>query len=404
VGVILDQLIQIKENYKNKFLEKEQEKWLKKNKTIMPKEKLDELTTKADGQYLIEASRLSFSSHVCKFSHPDSKTSPVIAVGSFKNDGYLRSGNVVCKNENRLDVVRNAKSSPIGKFLLVIMEDGKTVIEHLKMDSAEIRRELETMQEDFVRLRAVFLAVKKNDQDQVSDERVKQVYFPVDDHYHLLSLLTSSLMVSEAKGRIEEIGKQVGQDYDVIRNLTVIRFGGDNPQNISELITRNNGKVYLLSSCPPSLSNRAVIRPRKDFFANTLRSASFTEDFRYLHDLFTYPRNNLSVRDKIKKILNGIIDNVMLSVDRLRKQGAGWSDADRYSKLPLVQKIWLDDIHAEMRNENEEWLGEVSLSFARWIRFTYEKILKHDCIRLGDGELAFFQELVETALKQDRET
>ena len=415
MGAVLDQLVQLKEKYKNDFLDEEQKKWLKKYKTEMPREKLTALTMKANGQYLIKASKLSYASHVCKFSHPDAKTSSVIVESSFNNDGFLRSGNVVCKNDNRLDVVRSAQLSPVGKFLLLIMEDGKTIVEHLEMNSESIRREFEMMQEDYERLRAVILAVKKNDLDQISDARVKQVYFPVSDNYHLLSILTSSSIVSEARGRIEKIRENArntrtakdkndelyGKDFDEINDLTEIHFGGSNPQNISELLTRTHGSAWLLPSFPPSFSPRNIVRPGSDFFSNTLRSMRFEEYFRYLHALLECQKNNRAMRDKVKQALNAIIDQVMHSVVKLREIEPGWSERDNH--LSLEQRIWLDEVHADERKENEEWMEEISHSFAQWIMRTYEKILKDDRILLGDGELEFLQGLVIEALQEDKE-
>ena len=111
------------------------------------------------------------------FVHPGAKASQIVASAKPKNDGYLRSGNVSYKNENRLDIVRSAAFSPYGKFLLIVMEDGKTVIEHFLIDSDEIRNELSMLGEDYEQIRNGFLSVNKENQEPLSDERVKQVYF-----------------------------------------------------------------------------------------------------------------------------------------------------------------------------------------------------------------------------------
>ena len=208
--------------------------------------------------------------------------------------------------------------------------------------------------------------------------------FPVGGQYQLLSLLTSSLIVSELNERVNELrgkaraardknNEEYGKDYDEVRELTVIGFGGTKPQNISVLNSRNRGKAYLLDSCPPSVPKRKVSKPWKDFFANLLWSVKFTEDFHRLHSLFECYRNNRSVRDKINQIVKAIADHVMVSVRNLRAEGPGWSTEERYMQLPLAQKIWLDDIHVEARKENGDWQDEISLSFARWIMHTYEK-------------------------------
>ena len=227
---------------------------------------------------------------------------------------------------------------------------------------------------------------------------------------HLLSLLTSSLIVTEAKARIAEIREkswvvrdkkndQYGESHDVIRDLAEVGFGGDNPQNISELITRNNGKAYLLSSCPPRLPRREVPRPWRDFFAHTLRNIWFAEEFRRLHSVLESQQNNLVVRERVRQAINAIVDHVMISVYKLREEAPGWSGP--YSELPLAQKIWLDELYADIREQQEEWLDEITLSFARWFVLSYEKVMKKNRISLGDSELAFLRECIEIAIEAE---
>ena len=409
----------------SEYLEKRKEKWLKnKTKADMSEAQIIELTTEAQEKFsmgkwipaaavsarqvsLAEASGIA--THVCKFSHPDAKGSPIIARRSYKNDGYLHSGNSKCE----LDIFGNAAAAPVFDFLLATMDDGRTVIEHLESDSDIIRQELGYSTEKYEQVKADFLALKKDHQEIKSDERIKQVYFPVGDDYHLLSLLTSSGLVQALQDRVNEmrgkaISSRIGsnedndKDYEEIYDLTEIAFGGSKPQNISVLNSRNKGRAYLLSSCPPAIAKREITRPRQDFFSNTLQSRKFSEDFQYLHTLFICDRNNLAIRNKIKHTLHVIIDKVMTVVYQLREIDAGWSKADSYSHLPLAQKIWLDDMHAEQRDKDSEWLDEIALSFARWLIRAYEKVLKDDSIMLGDGEMAFLQGQVETALLEDK--
>ena len=266
--------------------------------------------------------------------------------------------------------------------------------------------------DNYNELREEFLAIKQSVKQVESDERLKQVYFPVDDQYHLLSLLTPSLIVSELQGRVREIrekawavrdkkNEQYGQDYEVLHDLTVVCFGGTKPQNISVLNSRNRGKAFFLSSCPPSLSHRNVIRPRRDFFVNTLRSGWFGEEFRRLHSLLASQQNNLVVRERVRQAINVIVDHVMISVYKLREEDSGWSEP--YNELPHVQKIWLDEFFADVREQQKEWQAEVSLAFARWLLLSYEKVMKNERILLGDSELAFLRDCIEVAMLQDKE-
>lgn len=360
-----------------------------------------------------KAKQLSMASHVCKFSHPDAKASPIIANSAFRNDGYLRSGNVQYEHvECALDAFGNAAAMGVYKFLAIKMNDGRTILDHLEQDSDEIREELNLFKDNYNEIRKEFLSIKQSAKQMESDERVKQVYFPVKDQYHLLSLLTPSLIVSELRDRINLVREKAwkardkksenfGQNYEVLHDITVVGFGGSKSVNISAINLRNNGKAYFLSSCPPNLSYRKVTRPRRDFFANTLRGAWFGEEFRRLHSLLASQQNNLVVRERVRQAINVIVDHVMIDVYKLREEDPGWSES--YSKLPLAQKIWLDDFFADLRELQKEWLVEVSLAFARWFMHSYGKVMKKEQIPLGDSELAFLRDCIESAILHDKE-
>lgn len=400
------------------YLNKRKEKWLKINiKIQMSDIEAAELRNNAEDKFSIarwvpdaakKAGQLSLASHVCKFSHPEAKASPVISTCGFKNDGYLRSGNV----KYELDAFGNAAAVDVFDFLTAILDDGRPVIEHLESDTEEIRRELGFPKEEYEKLRTDFLAIKKDNQEIKSDQRIKQVYFPVGDNYHLLSVMTPPGILRVLQARVNEIreeailardknNEQYGKEFAEIYDFTVIAFGGTKPQNISVLNLRNNGKAYLLSSCPPTVSKRDLIRPKQDFFSNTLSIKNFRDDFTHLHALFECDRNNLEIRNKIKKTLQVIVDKVMVNVNKLRGIEAGWTAADIHAKLPVAQKVWLDDINVDRREKSREWLDEVSVSFARWIINTYELILRNHSIKLGDGEMAFMRTQVESSLLQD---
>ena len=362
------------------------------------------------------AKQLSLATHVCKFSHPDAKTMPIISRQSYQNDGYLHSGNVEwMSSEHGIDAFGNATAMGVFKFLFLKMKDGRTILEHLEQDSEDIREELSFFKEQYPELRQAFLEIKKRNEEPASDERVKQVYFPLSDgQYHLLSLLTPSLIVRELRLRIIEMAKkrsmsrdknneEYGQAWSELYNLTEIGFGGTKPQNISVLNMNNGGKAYLLSSSPPSLANREVIRPKKDFFTNSLRRNQFEQDFQYLHTLLICDRNNFAMRDKIKRTIQNIVDQAMVSTYQLRGIENGWSKKTGHEQLPMAQKIWLDNLYATVRQEQDEWLEEISRSFARWIMHTYEKILKDGSVTLGDGELLFLQKQVAEALREEKE-
>ena len=395
-----------------KFLNEQKEKEKKKKKKVLvaddffSKEKWILAAAEIADKIVANDDGGGVGTHIGRFTHPSAKVSPIISKINFKNDGYLHSGNVKCE----LDGFGNAKYTPILKFLLMPMSDGETVIEHLEKNSQEIRVEMGISETDYNKVRVSFLALKRDSQEKVTDTRIKQVYFPVGDRYHLLSLLTPSGLLGEIKHRIKKMedkkkevknekNEKYGENYEEVLNLTKMKIGGSNFQNVS---VNNKGEVLLLESKPPSAKKMKLRRPINDFFINTLWIKRFTEDFEDLHSLFKDNRNNKEVRDRVEKVLGGLIDNVMINVYELRKDEPGWSIAIRYADLPQGQKIWLDNEYAVLRETSDEWIDEVTSSFARWILTTYKSLFGSERVPIGDEEARFFRKQIKCVLLWDR--
>ena len=361
------------------------------------------------------ATQLTMVSHPGKFSHPSAKTSSVIAQSCSANDGYLRSGNV----EYELDVFGNAAAMDVYKFLSLQMDDGKTVLSHLEHDSAAIKPLFTLPTVSYESLKQGLTSIKQLDGSNKTDHLVKQVYFPVDDAYHLLSVLTPSGLLTQVKSRIDSIrfseetkqakdsrkkNEHHAQGHDDIYDLTVTAFGGTQPQNVSVLNSQNAGRAYLLASIPPTLKQRQIRLPTHNFFSNSLRVKQFKDNFQSLDKLIRTDVNNVHVRDGIKNTLKFIIDQVLQRAFRMRVNGEkGWSDTEHYQSLPLAQRIWLDDAYLDQRENQEDWLDDVASDFARWILDSYEYLFKETYIKLSDHELREVRSIVEQAVSNDRE-
>jgi CRISPR-associated protein Csy1 len=361
------------------------------------------------------AAQLTMVSHPGKFSHPSAKTSSVIAQNQPANDGYLRSGNV----EYELDVFGNAAAMDAYKFLSLQLDDGKTVLSHLEHDSSAIKPFFTVPTASYESLKQGLTSIKQLDDSNKTDHLVKQVYFPVDDAYHLLSVLTPSGLLTQVKSRIDSIRfseetKQAkdsrrkneyhAQGHDDIFDLTVTAFGGTQPQNVSVLNSQNAGRAYLLASIPPTLKQRQIRLPTHNFFSNSLRVKQFKDNFQTLDKLIRSGINNVHVRDGITNTLKYIIDQVLQRAFRIRVNGEqGWSNAEHYQSLPLAQRIWLDDANLDQRENQDAWLDDVVGDFARWILDSYEYLFKDTHIKLSDHELHEVRSIVEQAVSSDRE-
>ncbi len=252
----------------------------------------------------------------------------------------------------------------------------------------------------------------------MTSERIKQVYFPVDNNYHLLSILTPSGIIYKLKQKInnlrfseenkilrEELKKtnpdeMKGKITDIF-GLTSIGYGGTNAQNVSVLNNQNGGVSFLLSSLPPTLEKRQTQPPKTDFFNDCLWSGLFKKDFEQFHKILVLRKNNKEVRDmRDDTVLNSIAKLKRLT-DNIREINTGWSDSETYDGLILWQKIWLDDQYAEIRNDekqNQDYLIKVQSYFSNWFIGNYKQSTKDNKL-LGDDDI----EQIKKILNEEQE-
>ncbi|OAI14425.1 type I-F CRISPR-associated protein Csy1 [Methylomonas koyamae] len=360
------------------------------------------------------AGQLTMVSHPGKFSHPSAKTSSVIANNIPAQDGYLRSGNV----DYPLDVFGNAAAMDVYKFLSLEMGDGQTVLSHLEQDSPAVQALMAIPTASYQQLKQGFLGIKQLAESSKTDHLVKQVYFPVDGEYHLLSIMTASGLLTQLKSRIDQMrfseqAKQARENrkknlhhadgYDDLPNLTVTAFGGTQPQNVSVLNSQNAGRAYLLASIPPGFQQRQARLPSQNFFKNSLNPKRFKDEFEPLDKLIRTDLNNVHIREGIRNCLKYLIDRVLQRAFAVRAFGVGWSQTEHYQNLPQAQRIWLDDAYLEQRQKEDEWLEEIVLAFANWILDSYELLFKQTCTQLSDYELREVKRYVELAVSDDQE-
>ncbi|EIC29311.1 type I-F CRISPR-associated protein Csy1 [Methylomicrobium album] len=396
------------------FLTERKAAWLKdKLKSAKTEFERQDVETKADEKFAPEnwipdaakrAAWLSIVSHSGKFTHPGVKISPVISTPPHKRDGYLRSGNA----DADFDVFGNAAALDVFKFLSLPLSDGQTVLEHLEQNSELIRRQFNLAATSFAELQKGLMAIKPDEIAKIkTSEKIKQVYFPIEGGYHLLSILTPSGLMFKLKERINamrfsEQAKQARDDRrnqahnehgcDEIYNLAAIGFGGTKPQNISVLNNQNGGIAYLLPSLPPVLAQRVVRRPKSSFFKDSLYFKPYREEFLALHRLFMAKPNNIDIRDGRDDWIISIAERVLETVGQLRQETAGWSENTR---LPLAQKIWLDSAFDAWREQEDEWLAEIIVSLADWFRIAYRNVIGAEkAIALGDDELKHIRKVL----------
>ncbi|MDC3221579.1 type I-F CRISPR-associated protein Csy1 [Gammaproteobacteria bacterium] len=403
------------------FLETKQQKFLKDkiNSNTSAEDKLayeQAATAKyAFANWVTDAAtrarQLSMSSHPPKFVHPSAKASSIIADTPYAADGLLRSGNV---KEVDPDIFGNASALDVEKFLRLKLADGKTIWQHIDQETATIQQEFTEANLDFASLKQQFLQIKNSDLQQ-SSSKLKQVYFPVADNYHLLSVLNPSGLLYKFKQKIDELrfsaeNKQLRDEMkktapapmkgklQEIYDLTLIGYGGTQPQNISTLNSQNGGISYLLSSLPPLFNKRDVQPPKTEFFRECLASSRkwLKEDFDAFNNILQSYKNNKPIRDCRDQIILNVAGKVQWVMAQIRSNG-NWSASSTYSNLPQWQKIWLDDQYADIRSDKEQnhnYQQQAQQHFALWFISDYKESFTNSK-PLGDDYITHIKDILE---------
>lgn len=405
----------------SEFFQTRKDAWLIKNirKNMSDEEinqkQVDCQTIFSLEEWLPNASRrawqMSMSTHPCTFSHPSSRkningyVTPIIAECEKKTDGFLRTGNANVET----DALGNAAALDVLKFLSLIMSDGKKLLDHI-VENSDISKELLDIKSmSYPELREGFLNISNNDDDIVTSSKIKQVFFPVNDGYHQLSLLTNSGLVYELRKRIDvlrfsEAVKELRSckrenefsenGYSEIYEITTMGYGGTKPQNISVLNSQNGGKAHLLSSLPPMLKQRSINFPKNSFFTDSFYKRDYADVFNALHKLFKTNYNNINIREGRNYRVQELIDRIVDKMWAIRAS----TESQFYdsSQLKAHQRVWLDKNYIDERESSDEWLDKLTQEISAWTIRMYEKTLGKQAIKLGEAERKKILEIVES--------
>jgi len=351
----------------------------------------------------LKAKNACVVSHASKFSHPDAKYPKIYEQCESDNDGFVRSGNA----GKEFDMHINAADLQVFK-LLELRINSITILDLLRNNDTKILADFFKISVETVKTwQDRFLDVFSN-QDYRSNRLIKQVYFPVQDAYHQLSILTPTPVVFDLKKRLDQIntssnkaytGKRcktndkVHEGYESLFDITVQRHGGDHPKNISGLNNKHQN-VYLLPSLPPTLTKQEVKLPTVDYFTNCLWPNQFKDSFDSLHKLLIVDVNNVGIRQGRDNILLFIFDRIVEKIWQIRLLESGWSERERFDRLPKYQKILLDDQYQTEREDEREWLDQFTKESARWMVNAYKKVLGKKSLALNDAEMHHIHKLI----------
>lgn len=402
------------------FLESKKQDFLKKKiKASNPEDIKKKLILEASEKYkfinwiqsMIDVSDNYFSSHPPKFIHstPLSKSSKykskdlnVISKKLRVNDGLLKTGNV----EVDLDLSGygdNGSSTELYSFLRLKLKDDESVIQHIVKKTKYFVGQLSELGIDYEKVRSTIIPESKS--SKLTSERLKQVYFPVGNSYHLLTPLVASGMIFKLKERINELrfsdennrvreeqkkpnpSSMSGKIEDLLE-LTTMGYGGANAQNVSVLNNQNGGVSFLLPSMPPTLSKRKTQPPKKDFFNDCLWFGLLQNEFEAF-DKSIKGKRNINTRERRDEIVLDAIGKICWLINQVRDTPHGWSNSDSYNGLPRWQKIWLDEQYRDTRSDkkqNDDYQGKARSGFANWFIGIYKNNI-HDQALLGNDDI-----------------
>ncbi len=353
-------------------------------------------------------------SHSAKMTNPQCKYPRVFATSNKSDDGYIRTGNAPVN----FDMHINATLLKVFKFVSLSV-GGERVKDVISRNDVSLLASIFGVKEERARLWVDSFYDCLSLQDLRAHNLVKQVYFPVDKDYHLLSPLVPSGLVFALKEKIDLVnsvgvegylgrkhkkGEQhFDSEYMSIPNLTEMRHGGDHPKNISGLNNKYQS-FYLLSAMPPTLKKRDLHFPTTDFFSQSLDLYLYRNFFQKLHRLYLTPTNNLKVRnardsyfgDLSKKDPKGqassIIGRLIETLWAVRAISAEQYNPET-SLLPKYQKVWLCDGYEHERLD-DIWLADIESDIVRWLHAAYEKVIGKKAIKFGDDEYQYLIEQV----------
>ena len=348
-------------------------------------------------------SQIRLASHTAKQHHPASKASSVYVGQSVPHAGhhdFIGSADV----ELDPDVVGNAAALDIFKMLRLEYA-GESLLRRLLRQDPEFQQALSSTPAKAQVLVERFQQFAQVPSKLVAGRTSKQVYFPVGDQYHLLTVLYSSSLVhrtwqkissdrfgEQAKSLREARKNKEPSDFESreYKNVLLHRYGGTKPQNISQLNSDRRGSMWLLPSLPPTWSSKSLYLPKTQFFSKSLRYQSAVK--LALNDLIgcykkEYQPNNLAFRQKRDRFLSIVVDAILDLVITIQAQAAlGWTED---SSLSTAERIWLDPHYVEALSKIEEptldqqqllelvrtdeWHQQIAQAFGGWLNIQLSK-------------------------------
>lgn len=340
------------------------------------------------------AGQISLVTHAAKFTHGDSKSGSIYSEVAV-TEGYLGSAAL---NDLSADAVGNAASLDVAKLLQSEVEGDSLLASLKRKDYRALKAFAENDQQLTQWIDGFSQAL--NPPAPASHKLAKQIYFPVEGGYHLLSPLFASSLAhamhqkmaalrfgDEAKAARQARKNGTWHEKTLVqfRNVAEIHFGGTKPQNVSALNSARRGAMWLLSTQPPvwrrsakpPIGINSVFRTGGEF--NAMANHPLQLLVSLLSSTATY--NNVHIRDARDRYIDEIVDTLFFFASKYQTpEWQGWTL--QCPELPLHQQLWLDpwrtknDDAFRLQREQDDWQELIAEDFARWLNYRLGKTLK----------------------------
>ena len=368
--------------------------------------------------------QLSFGTHISKGIHSSSKGDNLIFDVKKQNDfvGHHTLNSPV------VDASGNAAALPLSAFLNFSVIDDISIGELVLKKHPSLTGVFHSDAIESDRLQSNFYQVVLSQVDKPkTDERNKQILWAVENDYICLVPLYPVSLTNHIYTQIQTMRfsdentlarknrnkvNEVQKSYLTIQNLAVVNIGGSNPQGVSQLMSKQGGRNYLLPSTPPTFTgvkDLSIAKSSRSLF--DVRSLNFLlkESLDSLFDNINIQHNTVHIRDGRKAIIDFVLFKIMqIAISIQDTRPAGWS---KDYELNMAQKYWLDPKRGELDGEEDfkterdkgDWKTDLERQFADWLQGVLRQKFKAIAQDFSDAEhKEWLREMQDTIKQSER--
>lgn len=359
------------------------------------------------------ASSVSFATHVAKLTHSKIDTPSLFDEVNDMKHGLLTTSSLTNKVID--GAVAGNQFAPIFQFLELEL-NGKKLAERLTEDN-QIFSVFEDEKNSADHWMDGFRASLKS-KSLATHHLSKQVYFPVENDYHLLSNMISSSLAHHIFESVFDDGQKPvkaafnkNKYHEFIRirytHRSQLSVTASNHSNASQLNGRRGGKLHLLSNQPPTWKTQLEPPTYKKSLFNNLYNSNIKIEIDYMRDfLIRFKNLELSIKDPkrkhhLERWVNNIIDEFLFYVGSIQNLSAGWSDTENI-KLKLAHQYLLDpyrtDDAFQSARQGTDWQSIIQTDFANWLN--YQLRGKNEQFTPQAEHTRLWKKLLETPLRE----